>query len=115
MDNNNCNDTVLDDKRLRKMQKMAEEFEKIKALRENDPVRFALMRIGAKWDSLNDVFEKNGINDEFVALRKDLRAFIKRSALTAEQLREYCEKHPDRWFDGRFEHGYNWNYETKKK
>ena len=100
----------IDEKRALRLKKMAVEFEKISALRENDPVRFALMRIGAKWDALNDVFEKNGINDEFVFLRKDLKDFIRRSALTAEQVSEYCAKHPDRWFGDRFEHGYNFNY-----
>ena len=103
----------IDEKRALRLKKMAVEFEKISALRKNDPVRFALMRIGAKWDALNAVFEKNGINDEFVFLRKDLKDFIRRSALTTEQVAEYCAKHPDRWFGERFEHGYNFNYKKQ--
>ena len=105
----------LEEKRALRLKKMAEEYEKICALRKNNPVRFALACIGAAWDELNDEFKKNGISDEFVYLRKRLKDEIhrSRSVLTAEQLAEYCAMHPDRWFGSRFEHGYNFNYKKQ--
>ena len=105
--------SALDAKRAKKMAENARAFDKIMALKNSDPVRFELARIGAKWDALNDMYSKRGFCEEFNDLRKDLRSFLRRSALTAEQIREYCDRHPDRWFGERFEHGYNFNYEKK--
>lgn len=95
--------------------------ERIRELRERDPEGLWLAIIAVAWDDLNSTYAREGISENFIWLRGQLKKRIARyrPQISDERWAEFISRHPDREIKIRekgrvvrtkFEHGYNFNY-----
>lgn len=91
-------------------------YASLTALRIGAPFSYARARVCAKWDDLNRIYDRFGINDDFKEKRKALKQTIRQFAEYID-LKELAEYKPDivvvvdeKRNIVKRSHGYNLNY-----